>query len=63
MTLSHFIMLNNELMNKYKYVVPEQEHSIIVDNKSSVSMVNNGKYTKHTRYISIRINFVGNCED
>ena len=45
-------MINNELMNKDTYIVPEQEHIIILDRKSDVCMAKNGKDTKHTRHIS-----------
>ena len=51
MTLSRFIIINNELMNKYTYVFPKQSHIIILDRKSSLCMAPNGKDTKHTRYI------------
>ena len=42
-------------MNKDPYVVPEQAHIIILDGKPAVCMANNGKYTKHTRKFSRRI--------
>ena len=53
--LEHFIIINNELMYKDPDVVTEQEYLIILDIKSSVCMTNNGKDTKHIRYISIII--------
>ena len=31
--LSHFRMINNELLNKDTYLVPEQAHKIISDSK------------------------------
>ena len=34
MALAHFIVLNNELLNKDPDVVPEQEYVIILDFKS-----------------------------
>ena len=63
MALAHFIILKNEVMNKDPYVVPKQAPLIILDIKSSECMANNGKNTKHTRYISKRINFVRNGEE
>ena len=53
-----FIMINNELMNKYSYVFPEQTPLIILDDKSAVCMSNNGKDKKHTRHITRRILFL-----
>ena len=63
MEFSHFIILNNELMNKDPYVVLLQEPLIILDIKSAVCMENNGKDTKHTRNVSRRMHFVRNCEE
>ena len=63
MVLAHFRMLNNELLYKDTYVVPEQEPLVISDIKSASCMANNGKYTKHTRHISRRINFIRNGEE
>ena len=56
-------MLNNELLNKYPDVVPEQEPLIILDIKSYIWMAKNGKDTKHTRNFSRRMNFVRNGEE
>ena len=33
-----------------------------MDSKSALCMANDGKYTKHTRHITRRVNFVRNCE-
>ena len=43
MYLSHFRMINNELINKDPYVFPGQEPLIILDIKSAVCMAKNGK--------------------
>ena len=53
-------MINNKLLNKDPDVVPEQAHIVILDINSSMCMANNGKDTKHTRHISIRMNVVRN---
>ena len=63
MALEYFNMLNNEFMNKDPDVVPKYSSLIILDRKLTVCMTNNGKYTKHTRYISREINFVRNGEE
>ena len=63
MSLAHFRMLNNELLNKDPDVVPKQVPLIILDSKSAVCMDNNGKGIKHTRHISGRIYIVINGEE
>ena len=63
MSISHFSMLTNEFLDKDQDVVPEQAHLVILDSKSDVCMVNDGKDTKHTIHISIRINFLRNVEE
>ena len=60
---AHFRMINNELINRYPDVVPEQAPLIVLGIKSSACMDNNGEYTKHTIHISRRMNFVRNGED
>ena len=57
MTLAKFMMINNELFNKYTYVVPEQSTLIMLDKKSAFFMAMNGKDTKKTRHIYRRMNF------
>ena len=57
MSLSHLIMINNELLNKYPNVFPEQAHLIMLDSKSAIYMDKNGKDTKHTRKIYRRMNY------
>ena len=52
MSLSHLIMINNELLNKYPNVFPEQAHMIILDSKSAIYMDKNDKDTEHTRNIN-----------
>ena len=58
MSLLYLRMLNNELLNKYPDVVPEQALIIVLDRKSSICMDNTGKDTKHTRHITRRTHFV-----
>ena len=60
--LAHFMMLIHELLNKDPYIVPDEAPLIVLDSKSAMCMAKNGKYTKHTRYISRRMNFVTNGE-
>ena len=60
MALAHFRMLIHELLNKYQDIVPEEAPLIVLDSKSAMCMANNGKDTKHTRYISRRMYFVSN---
>ena len=63
MSIAHFKMLNNDFMNKYPYMVPQQAPLIIFDRKSSVYMAKNGKDTKHTSHIARKIHFVRNGEE
>ena len=58
--LSHFRMLIHEFLNKYIYIVPEEDTLTILDIKSAVCMDKNRKYTKHTRHTAIRVHFVRN---
>ena len=62
MALEYFRIFINELLNKNPDIVPEEAPLIILYSKYTVCMDNNGKYTKHTRHISRRINFVRNGE-
>ena len=57
MDLSYFRMLNNEMLKKDPHVVTEPAPFIILDSKSAVCMAKNGKDTKHTRNITIRMHF------
>ena len=63
MDLEHFRMLIHEFLNKDSDLVPEEAPLIILYSKSAMCMPNNDKYTKHTRYIARRINFVRNGEN
>ena len=63
MYLLHFIMINNELVNKYPDVVPDHSPLLILDIKSAVCISNNRKYTKHTIHIFRIIHFVRNGEE
>ena len=49
-------------MNKDPYIVPEEAHLIVLDGSYDMCMSKNGKDTKHTRYISRRMNFLRNGE-
>ena len=62
MTLAHFRMLINELLNNNTDIVPEEDTLIILDSRSAMCMANNGKDTKHTRHISRIIRFVRDGE-
>ena len=56
-------MLNNNMIRKDLYEVPEQEPIIILDRKSAVDMAENGKDTKHKIHIYRRTHFVINGEE
>ena len=63
MTSAHFRMLIHELLIKDPDIDPEEAPLIILDSKSYFCMDKNGKYTKHTRQIYRRLNFVRNGEN
>ena len=50
-------------MNEYPDIVPEESPLIILDSKSALFMANNGKDTKHTRYIARIVYVVSNFEN
>ena len=62
MALANFRMLIHEFINKVPDIVPEKATLIVLDSKSAMCMAMNGKYIKHTRHISRRMNFVRNVE-
>ena len=62
MALENFRMLNNELLNKYTYVVPEQPPLIILDIESAIYIYKYGKENKHTRHIVRKMHLVRNGE-
>ena len=62
MDLAHFRMLIHELVNKDPDIGLEEAPLIVLDSKSAVCMANNGKDTKHTRYIARIIHLVRNEE-
>ena len=62
MDLAHFRMLMNELLNKDTVIVPQEAHLIVLDSKYTLCMAKNNKDTKHTRHISMIMNFVRNGE-
>ena len=43
-------------------MVPKEAPLIVFDSKYAMCMAKNGKYTKHTRHIARRMNFVRNGE-
>ena len=55
-------MLVHELLNEDPEMVPKEATLIVLDRKSAICMANNGKDTKHTRYIASRMHFVRNGE-
>ena len=55
-------MLIHEVLNKDPDIVPEEAPLIFLYSKSDMYMANNGKYNKHTRHISRKMNFVSNGE-
>ena len=63
MALEYFRMLINELLNKNTDIVTQEAPIIILDSKSAFFMNNNGKDTKHTIQITIRLYFVSNGEN
>ena len=44
-------------------MVPKEAPLIVLDSKYSMCMAKNGKDTKHTRHIAIRMHFVRNGEN
>ena len=50
----------HELLNKDTDMVTEEAPLIILYSKSTLCMSNNGKDTKNTRHIAIRLHFVRN---
>ena len=63
MYLPYLSMLIHELLNKYLYIVPEEDPIVILDSNSGICMASNGEATKHTRHIFRRVNFVRNGEN
>ena len=51
MALAHFRMLIHELLNKNKYIVPEEAPIIILDSNYDVCMAKSGKDTNNTSHI------------
>ena len=62
MALAHFRMLVHELLNEDPDMVPKEALLIVLDIKSYMCMVKNGKDTKHTRHIARIMHFVRNGE-
>ena len=63
MALSHFSMLIHDFLDKDPYIVPKEDTIIILDSTSAVCMVKNGKDTKNTTYIAIRVSFARNGDE
>ena len=53
-------MLIHEFLNKDPDIVPKEASLIVLDRKSALCMSKNGKDTKHTRHIPMRMHFVRN---
>ena len=62
MALAHFRMLVHESLNEDPDMVPKEAPLIVLDSKSAMCMAKNGKDTKHTRHIAIRMHFLSNGE-
>ena len=62
MDLENFRMLIHELLNKDPDIVLEEAPLIILDSKSAVCTVKNGKDTNNIRHISKKLYFVRNGE-
>ena len=62
MALAYFRMLVHELLNLDPDMVPKEAPLIVLDRKSAMCIAKNGRDTKHTRRIAIRMNFVSNGE-
>ena len=62
MALGNFRMLMHDLFNKHLDIFPEEAPIVILDSKSAVCVDKNENYTKHTRQITRRVNFVRNGE-
>ena len=62
MDLEHFRMLIHEFLNEDPDMVPREAPLIVLDSKSAMCMAKNGKDTKHTRHIAMRMNFIKNGE-
>ena len=62
MSLAHFRILINGLLNKDSDIVPEEAPLIVLDSKSAMCMAKNSKNTKHTRHIERRMYLVRNGE-
>ena len=63
MALANFRMLIHELLNEDPDMVPEEAPLIVLHSKSAMCMDNNGKDTKHTRYIVRIMHLVRNGEN
>ena len=50
------------MLNKDPDIVPEEDPLIVLDSKSAMCMVKNGKDIKHTRKIARRMHLVRNGE-
>ena len=62
MTLAHFRILVAELLNEDPDIVPKEAPLIVLDSKYAQCMAKNGRDTKHTRHIAIRMHCVRNGE-
>ena len=62
MALAYFRMVIHELLKKDPAIVPEEAPIIVLYSKSAICMAKNGRDTKHTRNIAMRMHFVWNRE-
>ena len=62
MALAQSGILIHGFFNKDTYIVTQEAPLSIFDGKYAVCMAKNSKYTKHTRHVSRRVNFVRNGE-
>ena len=60
MSLAHFRMLVHEFLNEDPDMVPKEAPLIVLDSKYAMCMAKNGKDTKHTIHIAMRIHFLRN---
>ena len=58
----NFKDVNSSIFEQNPGIVPEESPMIVLYNKSSMCVANNGKDTKHTRHIVRRIHLVRNSE-
>ena len=63
MDLENFRILIHEPLNKDTDIVPDTAPLIMLDSKSAMCIVKNGRDNKHNRHIARRVSFVRNGEN